>query len=204
MVITITRTAQPISEGEKSGFRRRLLDGLAKAIRDKGLARAQITDIVANARTSNRTFYECFADKEACFEALIEEWGEEILAAVEAATDPEAPWQEQVDASVDAYLGAFAADPSLTVTVTRELPTLGQRGVEWQERDIDRYVDLMERMTATRAMRDAGVEPVSRETAMMLIGGIAELLDRVTREGRSPDSIAATVKKVIKRVIGPG
>ncbi len=187
----------------KRSPRRRLLDGLAESIRQKGLQGTQIADIVANARTSRRTFYECFANKEACFEELIDEWGEEILAAVEAAVDPEAPWEEQVEATVDSYLGALARDPVLTVTVTRELPALGARGVEWQVRDIDRYVDLMVRLTRGATMRREGIEPVSTEAAVMLIGGVAEVLDRANREGKAPESVAETIKTVVKKVIGP-
>jgi hypothetical protein len=37
----------------------------------------------------------------------------------------------------------------------------------------------------------------------MLSGGVAEVLDRATREGKSPESVAATVKAVVKRVIKP-
>ncbi len=187
----------------KPEFRRRLLDGLAEAIAEKGLQGTQIGDIVRNARTSNRTFYECFADRDEAFAALIEEWGEQILATVREAVDPDAAWDRQVDLTVDAYLGALSADPALTVTVTRDLPTLGRRGVELQERDIDRYTELMMELTAGQAMRRAGVVPVEREIATMLIGGVAEIIDRATREGRSPESVGPTMKTVIKRVIGP-
>src|SRR5262249_52961093 len=47
-------------------LRRDLADGLAAAITDKGYAATTIADIVARARVSKRTFYEHFADKEAC------------------------------------------------------------------------------------------------------------------------------------------
>lgn len=203
MVTAITSAAQPRLRSEESGFRRRLLDGLAQAIREKGLAESQISDIVANARTSNRTFYECFADKEACFEELIEEWSLEIVGSVRAALDPEAPWDRQVDSTVDAFLAAFSADPALAVTISRELTTLGRRGVEWQERDLDRYVELLMEVSRRPRMKVDGVEPVERDTAVMLVGGIAELVDRAARDERPPESVGATMKNVIKRVIGP-
>jgi AcrR family transcriptional regulator len=184
-------------------FRRRLLDGLAHSIREKGLQGTQVTDIVRNARTSRRTFYECFEDKEACFEELIDAWMRELLDAVEAVIDPEAPWGEQVDATVDAYLRALARDPALTVTFTRDLPTLGSRGVELQQDDIDRYANLIMDMTRGPAMRRAGVKPITLDIAVMLIGGIAELLERAIADGRPPESVGDTVKAVIKLVIGP-
>lgn len=186
-----------------ASFRRRLFDGLEQSIRERGLAQTQISDIVRNAKTSKRTFYECFASKTACFEELIDHWGREILAAVEAAIDVHAPWDRQVDQSVDAYLSVLAAKPELTVTVTRELPALGERGIELQEQDIDRYVGLLMELTRNDAMRSAGVERIDQETGAMLIGGVAEILDRANRKGRPPQSVAPTIKRVIKRVIGP-
>ena len=58
-------------------------------------------------------------------------------------------------------------------------------------------------VTRNESARRAGLEPVDSDTAVMLIGGIAEILDRANRDGKSPDSIGPTVKTVIKRVIGP-
>jgi hypothetical protein len=58
-------------------------------------------------------------------------------------------------------------------------------------------------MTRDVGMRRAGVKPVTRDAAVMLIGGIAELVDRATRDGRPPESTADTIKSVVKLVIGP-
>ncbi|MFF5965158.1 TetR/AcrR family transcriptional regulator [Streptomyces collinus] len=191
------------TQGVRADTRRRLLDGLAQAIRDKGLRGTQITDIVRNARVSNRTFYECFPDKESCFTELIEEWMLAILEIVQAALDPEAPWDEQVDTTVETYLAALAENPAMTVTVTRELPALGARGAVLQENDIDRMATFLMEMTRGPAMRRAGVEPITLDTAVMLIGGIAEIVDRAAREGQPSESVGQTVKTVVKRVIGP-
>lgn len=200
----LARSETQDSKSRSGGdFRRRLLDGLAQGIRERGLQGTQVGDIVRNARTSKRTFYECFDDKEACFAALIDEWGQEILATVQAAVDPEAPWDRQIDTTIDAYLAVLAEDPALAVTSTRDLPSLGARGVELQERDVDRYAALMMEMTRGPAMRRAGVVPVDAETAAMLVGGVAEILDRAIRAGRSPATVGTTVKKVMKLVLGP-
>ena len=98
---------------------------------------------------------------------------------------------ERIDQSVNAYLGFLAREPELTVTVTRELPALGSRGIALQEEDIDRYVGLLMEMTRNPGMSDAGVEPVDAWTAAMLIGGVAEILDRAIREGKPVESVGA-------------
>jgi AcrR family transcriptional regulator len=183
--------------------RRRLLEAVADSIREKGLQRTQINDIVRLAQVSKRTFYECFPDKESCFVELIEQWSDELFAAVERALDPEGPWEAQVDACLDAYLAALNRDRAFNVFVTRELASLGSRGAHLEARDVDRFVTFLMEMTRDRGMRRAGVEPVTRDTAVMLIGGISELVDRATRDGRPPESTAETIKAVVKLVLRP-
>jgi AcrR family transcriptional regulator len=48
-------------------FRRRLLEGLAESITERGYRDTTIADIVRHARTSKRTFYQEFSSKEECF-----------------------------------------------------------------------------------------------------------------------------------------
>ena len=46
--------------------RQRLIDALAASITDVGYSATTVADIVRRARTSRRTFYENFTDREAC------------------------------------------------------------------------------------------------------------------------------------------
>jgi AcrR family transcriptional regulator len=183
--------------------RNRLLEGLAQALREKGLQHTQVTDIVRHARTSRRTFYECFPDKESAFVELIRESSNAIMELVEVETDAHASWDQQVDRAIDVYVGALAEDPALTATVSRELPTLGERGAALQHEGIDRFAHLVVRMTSRPAMRREGVEPVSLDTAVMLVGGIAELIARAMHQGTPLTDAGVTAKAVIKSVIGP-
>src|SRR4051812_38560372 len=47
--------------------RERMLDAMARAVGSKGYAKVTVSDVVALAGVSRRTFYEHFADKEECF-----------------------------------------------------------------------------------------------------------------------------------------
>jgi AcrR family transcriptional regulator len=187
----------------KIDHRSRLLEGLAQSLREQGLQRTQIGDIVRHARTSRRTFYECFPDKESAFVELIRESSIAILELVAAAVDPEAPWDAQVDRAIDVYLSALTEDPALTATVSRELPTLGERGVALQHEGIDRFAHLVVRITNGPGMRRDGVVPVTPDAAVMLIGGVAELIARATHQGTPLAEVGNTAKVIIKAVIQP-
>lgn len=183
--------------------RARLLEGLAQSVREKGLQHTQIADVVRHAHTSRRTFYECFADKESAFAELIRESSVALRDLVEAAVDPGARWEEQIDGALDAYFTALSGDRALVATVSRELPTLGERGAALQHEGVERFAQLVVRLTSATGMRRAGVRAVTLEEAAMLMGGIAELVARAVHEDRPLSEAASTAKTVIKAAIGP-
>ena len=187
----------------KAEHRARLLEGLAAALREQGLQGIQISDIVRHARTSRRTFYECFDDKESAFVELIRESSIALRDRVEAGIDSEAAWDEQVDCAIDAYVAALTEDPALTATVSRELPTLGKRGAALQHEGIERFAELFVAITSGPGMRRAGVLPATRDAAVMLMGGVAELINRAMFAGTPLAQAAATAKAVIKAAIEP-
>lgn len=188
---------------ERVGFRQRLLEGLAASIREKGLQGTQIADIVRHARTSRRTFYECFPDKESCFVELVEMSNAAIVDAVRAAVDPTAPWAAQVDQAIDSYLEALGSDPSLTVTISRELPSLGNRGADLLHASIDRYAQLvLALIDSSRPKRGARAQ-VTLDEAVMLAGGVAETVGRASLRGEDVRSTAPVIKAVFKAVLDP-
>ena len=187
----------------KAGFRERLLEGLAASIREKGLQRTQISDIVRHARTSRRTFYECFADKESCFVELVEESNRAIVEAVRAAVDPTAPWAEQVDQAIDSYLEALGGDPALTVTISRELPALGTRGADLLHASIDQYAQLVVALLDASRPKRGPRASVTLEEAAMLAGGVAETVGRALLRGDDVRGAAPVIKAVFKAVLDP-
>jgi AcrR family transcriptional regulator len=72
-----------------SGHRQRLLGAMAEAVREDGLENVTVAAVVARARTSRRTFYEHFSDREECFLELFDLVGERLIALIaEAASSP--------------------------------------------------------------------------------------------------------------------
>ena len=174
--------------------RERLLEGLAQSIREKGLADTQVTDIVRHARASRRTFYQHFPDKESCFVELGETLSALVMEQVAAAIDRSAPWPEQVDQAIDAYLGLLASDPAMTLTFSSR--ALGPRMVAAQRDGIERYAELLVELAGS-----AGVDPVSLDKAVMLVGGLHEMVIRAVERGESVEALGPVAKDVIKRAL---
>lgn len=180
----------------------RLMEGLAASIREKGLARTQVTDIVRHARASRRTFYNHFEDKEACFVELMNAMSDAFLEEVDRSIDREAPIATQVDQAIDTYLGLVTSDPGLTQTFAS--PSLGERIVMAQREGFERYAELIVSVVASDSARDPRVAPVSIERAYMLVSGLHHTLVRALVRGEELDRVSAEFKAVMKLVLsGP-
>ena len=178
--------------------RARLLEGLALSIREKGLTGTQITDIVGHAKASRRTFYQCFPDKDACFLELAERLRNALLEVVEAAVDQDASWERQIEQAVDAYLGLLAADPKMAIAFSSELPTLGARWMAIRTEGIERFAELVVRLSGSPSMQAGGVEPLSMEKAVMIVAGIDGMVVRAVHRDESILELAAPAKAVVK------
>jgi len=165
--------------------RGRLLGGLALAIVEKGYAAATIADVVRHARVSKRTFYEQFADKEACFLALYAAVGDHLLSVIETAVHAAGPWRERVEAATRAYLADLATAPALTRTFLVEIQAAGPRALAARREVHERFAQLLCALTAEAAADEAGLAPLPPALATALVGGINELVLQAVEDGRT-------------------
>jgi AcrR family transcriptional regulator len=73
-----------------------------------------------HARTSKRTFYDQFPNKEQCFLELLHADTEKLADEIRAAVDPDADWHRQIRQAVEAYVGHIEARPAITLSWIRE------------------------------------------------------------------------------------
>jgi AcrR family transcriptional regulator len=158
-------------------FRRRLLDAMADSIAANGYSGTTVADIVARARTSRRTFYEYFPDREACFVALLTDNNTDLVRAITSAVDPSAPWQTQVRQAVEAWVAAAQSRPALMLAWIRDAPSLGAEAQRLQREFSNAFINMVQALCANT------IGPVSRQRAIMLLGGLHELTEVTFRDG---------------------
>lgn len=174
---------QARTEPPAPDFRRRLLEGLAACIEERGYRDTTVADIVRSARTSKRTFYDHFSTKEECFVELLTANNEELVDTVRAAVDPEAPWQDQVRQAVSAYVDTIDANPAVTLSWIRELPALGEAARPMLRRGFGRLAAMIVELTAGPGFQRAGLAPLSPGVAVILVGGLRELTAQTVEDG---------------------
>ncbi|GAA3451333.1 TetR/AcrR family transcriptional regulator [Dactylosporangium matsuzakiense] len=196
--MTSTRTPEEL--------RQDLTGGLAHAIAAKGYAATTIADIVTHARVSKRTFYEHFADKEACLMALYEQGCLHLLEVVRTAAGPGGrPWKEMINSGVSAYLTALESMPAVSRTLLVEIQAAGPKAFrlrqQMQRRFADTLVDVIERARAT----DPAIPALSPLLAIALVGGVHEMMlqvcDPYTGAGPSFTELAPAVDELAYAIL---
>ncbi|WP_040872295.1 TetR/AcrR family transcriptional regulator [Nocardia exalbida] len=189
--------------GSDSGFRRRLLDAMAVAVRERGYQDSTVADVVRHARTSRRTFYEHFTSKQDCFITLLTERNKETIQQIEAAVDPHMPWRTQVRHAIEAWIRTAQDDPSITLSWIRVVPALGEDTRHLQREVGETFIALIQKLTDTPEFAAAGLRPPSRQVATILFGGFRELIATTVEDGGDIGGMVEVAVESAIALIGP-
>lgn len=185
--------------------RDRLIGGLAHALEERRLVDVTMNDIVRNARTSKRTFYEHFSDKEACFVTLYTQACDGLAAAQEQALDPAMPVDELIAMLTRVYLAYMAAGPAIARAALSDIVAGGDTCLAARRQQHERTATELRALfaRARELQPEAGIEPLTQESAAAVVGGINELVLRAFDLGaadRLPE-LAPTIERLLRSVV---
>lgn len=183
-------------------FRRRLLDGLAASIGERGYRATTVADIVRHARTSKRTFYDQFASKEQCFVELLHADNERLGEDIRAAVDPDADWVQQIRQAVEAYVSHIESRPAVTLSWIRELPSLGTAARPMQRRGLELLTSLLVDLSGSAGFRRADLPPLTPALAVILLGGLRELTALAVEDGKDVREIVEPAVEASVALVG--
>jgi AcrR family transcriptional regulator len=171
------------TRAEVHEHRRRLLEGMARAVAAKGYGDTTIADIVREASVSRRTFYQHFSTKAECLIALYEAASRNALKVLRDSIDPQHEWQTQVERALAAYLGSMAQNPVLMRTLYIEILGLGAEGLAARRRINLAIADFMLGVVNGQSGQPQAT-PLSPSMAMTVVGGINELILQYIEQDR--------------------
>ncbi len=180
--------------------RDRLLVAMADSVRAGGFQGATVADVVRRARTSRRTFYQHFEDREDCYLALFDAITGRVLDVIGEAATGEGPWTERVDRTLAAYFGVLESEPELTRSYLRELPGMVAGGAEHVRAGNVRAARQLVRMAAQAGEHDVSVRPLPFEAALVIVGGLRELVMWALDEGRDLGELHAVAGQLLRRI----
>jgi AcrR family transcriptional regulator len=180
-----------------------IIGGLCGAISEKGYAATTIADIVRHARVSKRTFYENFADKQACFLAAYRELSEQTIALMTSAVDAAATWEEQLTQAVATYFAVLGGEPALTRTFLLEIHAAGPRALELRREVMDRFAEVTRRLVDEARKRQPRLKRLSPAMATAIVGGVNELMLLKVEEARPTKELAQTATELVRALVAP-
>lgn len=184
-----------------ASFRDRLLVGMAEAIREHGGFRTvTVAEVVRHARTSRRTFYQHFDDRESCFLALFDLVSAALLETIADAATGDGPFGARVDRAVAAYLGAIAAEPVLTRACIQETPAIGPEGLDRVRILHERWAHQIMRLVEEARHHDASLRPLPLEVATIITGGFRDLVITALDQGRDVTELQDVAVDVLGRM----
>lgn len=192
----------PQTDSSAAGFRGRLLDGLAHSIAERGYRATTVADVVRNAKTSKRTFYDEFASKEECFIELLRSNNADLIAHITAAVDPDTAPSLQVRAAVGAYVEHIESRPAITLSWIREAPALGDLARPLNRLAMQQLTDMLVGISVSPGFQEAGLEPITRPLALILLGGLRELTALLVEDGQDVRGIVEPAVTAARAILG--
>lgn len=178
--------------------RERIITAMVDTVAEKGYNATTVADITKAASVSRRTFYEHFADKEACFLAAYEMVADHIRASMRAAAESFGEWPQQVRAALATMLSFLAAEPELArLCMVEPVAAGGEVAVRYRETMGD-FVGILK---AGRP-EHSGSRPLPDATEETLVGGVVSLIVREISAGRT-EKLEALLPDLVELILAP-
>lgn len=181
--------------------RRDLIGALAECVTQKGYSATTISDIVALARVSKRTFYEHFNGKEDCLLALYEHVTGRLMEIIRAAGSADQRFPQRIAAGVAAFLSALDSMPEFTRALLVEMQGAGQRAFRMRQETLRGFARTIIDLVHAGRFANPDIDPLTMPRALAIVGGINELLlqaiDPETGQSKTDGQFSALYDDVV-------
>jgi AcrR family transcriptional regulator len=166
------------STDRKRTQRERLIAGMVMAARRHGYAGANVSQVIARAGVSRPTFYEYFADKDACFLATHRELARLLIEEIRR-TVTTGPPEQAVQSGIRKFIELAEEHPNGASFLTDSTMAGGWGALDERDRMIDEIAQVIEQ-ALVRAPRRANTPDVP---VPVVLGAVRWLLAPLLRRG---------------------
>jgi AcrR family transcriptional regulator len=151
---------------------------MVAAANREGYARANVSEVIAEAGVSRPTFYDYFTDKDDCFVAAVAHAQERLLSNVSEALE-ERPPEQAAAAGVEAMVAFAGSEPELARFLMKETLAGDRRALDAR----DAAIAEIERLVERRSRRAPAEQPTPDLPTGVAIGAVQRLLASRLRRG---------------------
>jgi AcrR family transcriptional regulator len=177
--------------------RERLYEATIRSVNERGFVATTISDLVAHAGVSRRSFYEHFENKEECLLATYDALISRLTARIAKAYNPEDEWIEQIESIVRALFEASSDRPDAARLVSVEMGAAGPIGIERWARD----AELLTAFFTNVFERAPGEGSIPAPVARAIVGALRTILYSRVRRERSSRSLKLELQKLTPDVV---
>ncbi|MFI9406903.1 TetR/AcrR family transcriptional regulator [Nocardia sp. NPDC052316] len=157
--------------------RTRMFDAIIAIVAEKGYRATTVADVIGSAKVSRRTFYEHFADKDACFSAAFSSGMNELLVEVVTATAAGGDRDQRIEGGHRALCVALAKRPALATVFLVCAPQAGADVRAKYERYLAGTVSLLRQLVSEGRKKHPELPPeLSEHAARAIVGAVVSLL----------------------------
>lgn len=160
----------------------RLIAAMLKLVAEQGYAATSVAQIAAEARVSPNAFYDFFDNKVACFLAVCDDGGAELLAEMTRAQHPD--WRTAVRHGTETYLTWWRDRPELSHAYFLGLPLAGERAQAQRASMYERFRAMFDGVALRARAEEPGLPPFSPLAARVIVAGITDVVAEEVRQGR--------------------
>jgi AcrR family transcriptional regulator len=165
----------------------RILEAMADAVAENGYGATSVSDVIARAGVSRRTFYDHFRDKEECFLLGYERGVQVLLAEVDGAAEGEDDPVLRTRLRVRAFLTTLASEPSFAHTFLIGISAAGPRARELRREAHQQFVErARESLAAARAVAP-DLPEIPDEIHYAAVAAANEVVSLWVAEGRAAE-----------------
>jgi AcrR family transcriptional regulator len=196
----IRRGRHGLSRDEVAELQReRILAATAQLVAREGYEAVRVTDVVALAGVSRKSYYQLFADKEESFGACLQQSLERLAKLAGAVSDTRDDWVDRVRAGLTALLGTLAEDPGTARLCFYEPLVAGPKALEHRNRSIEELAH------ALHPAPPGCDSDLARFSGTLAVGALSEVLQREIAAGRTselPELAPKLMYAMVRPVLG--
>ncbi len=185
---------QQVSEIQRA----RILAATVEVVEELGYAGMTVARVIGRAKVSRKTFYDLFADRQACFMVVCEEAIAQMRELVEEACPDRASWRESLRSGLARLLAFLEEEPALARICLVEAQVAGTKVLERRAQVFDELAAFIDRgRTVASAVREP--PPI---TAEALVGAVFAVLQARLLE-RSDEPYTALLGPLMNMILLP-
>jgi AcrR family transcriptional regulator len=178
--------------------RARIVAATIDAIAELGYGGLTVSEVIARARISRRTFYEHFADREECFLAAMDLALARVAEPVLAGYRAHGAWRERIAAALSAALELFDEEPELARLLVVDALSAGPPTLERRAAVLDGLVRAVDAGRATARGREPG--PLAAEA---VVGAVLGVLHARLLAADPHESLSALAGPLMNAIVLP-